>query len=124
MQVPGGRLAEVFGTKRVFGFCTILCGLLAALTPFVGQSLDPSLSFPTMCALRFLQGLLKSPCFPSLNPLTNRWVPESEKGKFVTFAFNGGTVGAVITFPLCGIIKALNFTPKKNLKNINKKVHY
>jgi len=104
MQVPGGRLAEVFGTKRVFGFCTILCGLLAALTPFVGQSLHPSLSFPTMCALRFLQGLLQSPCFPSLNPLTNRWVPESEKGKFVTFAFNGGTVGAVITFPLCGII--------------------
>ena len=22
MQVPGGRLAELFGTKRVFGFCT------------------------------------------------------------------------------------------------------
>ena len=22
MQVPGGWLAEVFGTKRVFGFCT------------------------------------------------------------------------------------------------------
>ena len=32
-----------------------------------------------------------------------RWVPQSEKGKFVTFAFNGGTVGAVVTFPLCGI---------------------
>jgi len=104
MQVPGGRLAEVFGTKRVMGFCTILCGLLAALTPFVANNLPPSLSFPAMCALRLVQGLLQSPCFPSLNPLTNRWVPESEKGKFVTFAFNGGTVGAVITFPLCGII--------------------
>jgi len=104
MQVPGGRLAEVFGTKRVFGFCTILCGLLAALTPFVVNNLDPSLSFPATCAVRLLQGLLQSPCLPSLNPLTNRWVPQSEKGKFVTFAFNGGTVGAVITFPLCGII--------------------
>merc|ERR1719486_920101 len=39
-----------------------------------------------------------------MNPLTNRWVPESEKGKFVTFTYNGGTVGAIITFPLCGII--------------------
>ena len=77
---------------------------------------------------RLVQGLLQSPCFPSLNPLTNRWgrqtsnqvsklkaafenkhgrilcrwVPESEKGKFVTFSYNGGTVGAIITFPLCG----------------------
>jgi len=100
MQVPGGWLAEMFGTKRVFGFCTILCGLLAAATPFVANNL----SFPAMCVLRLVQGLLQSPCFPSLNPLTNRWVPESEKGRFVTFAFNGGTVGAVITFPLCGII--------------------
>jgi len=104
MQVPGGRLAELFGTKRVFGFCTILCGLLAALTPSLANNLEPSLSFPAMCALRLLQGLLQSPCLPSLNPLTNRWVPQSEKGKFVTFAFNGGTVGAVVTFPLCGII--------------------
>merc|ERR1719193_2580208 len=104
MQVPGGRLAEVFGTKRVMGFCTILCGLLAALTPFVANNLEPSVSFPLMYALRLVQGLLQSPCFPSMNPLTNRWVPESEKGKFVTFTYNGGTVGAIITFPLCGII--------------------
>ena len=38
----------------------------------------------------------------NVNIVFGRWVPESEKGKFVTFTYNGGTVGAIITFPLCG----------------------
>jgi len=104
MQVPGGRLAEMFGTKRVFGINMFLCGVLGAVIPLISTNLEPSVSFPLMYALRLVQGLLQSPCFPSMNPLTNRWVPESEKGKFVTFTYNGGTVGAIITFPLCGII--------------------
>merc|ERR1711970_774763 len=104
MQVPGGRLTEMFGTKRIFGINMFLCGVLGAVIPLISTRLEPSISFPLMYALRLVQGLLQSPCFPSLNPLTNRWVPESEKGKFVTFTYNGGTVGAIITFPLCGII--------------------
>merc|ERR1719341_877659 len=86
------------------GFCTILCAVLGAVIPLISTRLQPSVSFPLMYALRLVQGLLQSPCFPSLNPLTNRWIPESEKGKFVTFTYNGGTVGSIITFPLCGMI--------------------
>ena len=33
-----------------------------------------------------------------------RWVPESEKGRFVSFAYLGGSFGSVVTFPLCGLI--------------------
>ena len=31
-QVPGGRLAEVFGTRRVFGYSMLVCAALAAAT--------------------------------------------------------------------------------------------
>ena len=83
------------------------------------------LSLPSFCP-RLVQGLVLGPCFPILNPLTNRsdmnfftdsnhfhsarfteksqfrWSPESEKGTFVSFSYLGGTFGSVITFPLCG----------------------
>jgi len=72
MQVPGGRLAEMFGTKRIFGINMFLCAVLGALIPLISTRLQPSVSFPLMYALRLVQGLLQSPCFPSLNPLTNR----------------------------------------------------
>lgn len=103
LQVPGGRFAEMFGTKRVFGYCMFLCAVMAALTP-VCSSLAPSASFPLVYALRVVQGLTQSVCFPSLHPLTAKWSPENERGRFVAFSYLGGTFGSVVTFPLCGII--------------------
>jgi len=106
MQVPGGRLAEIFGSKRVFGYSMFLCAILTAITPAI-SCLHPDISFPAVYTLRVLQGITEGVCYPSLNPLTVRWVPESEKGRFVSFSYLGGTFGAVVTFPLCGIIISL-----------------
>ena len=103
LQVPGGRLAEIFGTKRIFGYCMFVCAIAAALTP-VCSTLDASVSFPLVYTLRIVQGLAQSVCFPSLHPLTSKWSPEKEKGKFVSFSYLGGTFGSVVTFPLCGLI--------------------
>ena len=103
LQVPGGRVAEMFGTKRVFGFSMFVCAAMAALTP-VCSFLIPSYSFPLVYSLRVVQGLTQSVCFPSLHPLVAKWSPEAEKGKFVSFSYLGGTFGSVVTFPLCGVI--------------------
>ena len=103
LQIPGGRLAEIFGTKRIFGYCMFMCAALAAVTP-VCSTLDPAVSFPLVYTLRVLQGLVQAVCFPAMHPLTAKWVPDQEKGKFVSFSYLGGTFGSVVTFPLCGII--------------------
>ena len=95
LQVPGGRLAEIFGTKRIFGYCMFVCAIAAALTP-VCSTLDASASFPLVYTLRIVQGLAQSVCFPSLHPLTSKWSPEKEKGKFVSFSYLGGTFGSVV----------------------------
>jgi len=99
MQVPGGRLAEVFGQKKIFGVTMLLCAVIAALTP-IACTVNVWLVF----VMRVVQGLLQAPAFPGLNPMTNQWVPEEEKGKFMSFAYMGGTFGACITYPLCGWI--------------------
>jgi len=81
----------------------LLC-LTCGNRPIPEHNPAPSVSFPIIYGLRLLQGLLQSPSFPSLNPLTNRWVPEEEKGKFVSFTRLGGVVGSIIIFPLADII--------------------
>ena len=37
MNVPGGRLGEVFGTKRVFGYSIVAAALLAIATPLLAK---------------------------------------------------------------------------------------
>ena len=95
LQVPGEGLAEIFGTKRIFGYFMFVCAIAEALTP-VCSTVDASGSFPLVYTLRIVQGLAQSVCFPSLHPLTSKWSPEKEKGKFVSFSYLGGTFGSVV----------------------------
>ena len=39
----------------------------------------------------------------TLQGFFDRWVPEEEKGKFVSFTRLGGVVGSIIIFPLAGL---------------------
>ena len=52
--MPGGRLAEVVGTKRVVGWGMLVCAVLAAATPRLA-SLPSSTSYPACYALRVAQ---------------------------------------------------------------------
>jgi len=97
-QVPGGRLAEIYGTKKVFGY-SMAVAVLAVITPVLAP-----VSVWLIVTVRILQGLLEAVSFPALNPMVSKWVPDKEKSAFVSFAYVGGTVGSIITNPLCGVI--------------------
>ncbi|KAE8747675.1 hypothetical protein FOCC_FOCC005654 [Frankliniella occidentalis] len=73
MQVPGGVLARRYGTKLVFG----LANLIPVLLTLLGFA------------------------WPSMHNMTAQWIPPNERSKFVT-AYLGSSVGAALTFPLCG----------------------
>lgn len=45
----------------------------------------------------------QGPLYPALQNLISKWVPPTEKGKFVS-ATMGGTFGTVITWPLIGMV--------------------
>ena len=55
-----------FVFRLIFDTRCARCALIGVIGVIGG------LIFDTRCALRLVQGLLQSPCFPSLNPLTNR----------------------------------------------------
>ncbi|KAJ1522212.1 hypothetical protein ONE63_002520 [Megalurothrips usitatus] len=96
MQVPGGVLARRFGTKIVFGLSNVVPVLLTLLIPAASHW-----DYRVLLAIRFLQGLIAGFAWPSMHNMTAQWIPPNERSKFVT-AYLGSSVGAALTFPLCG----------------------
>lgn len=98
-QVPGGRVAEVYGAKRVFGGAIFLNGLLSLILPMAAR-----LHWSLLLVIRAMQGLAQGVQFPSLSAAVSRWVPVSERAKFMSFTICGASLGTVVSMPLCGAI--------------------
>ncbi|XP_064113297.1 sialin-like isoform X2 [Macrobrachium nipponense] len=98
-MIIGGRLAEKFGTKIIFGICILSGGISAVLTPMAARA-----HFGLVMALRLLQGIMQGMAWPSLHVLIVRWIPPLERGKFIAFVYNASAIGTTVTLPLCGAI--------------------
>uniref|UniRef100_A0A0C9PSR7 Slc17a8_0 protein n=1 Tax=Fopius arisanus TaxID=64838 RepID=A0A0C9PSR7_9HYME len=97
-QVPGGLLAQKYGTKLVFGGANFLGAAVGLLIPSAIKW-----NFNVFLFLRVLQGAILGVVTPSQNIMTAKWIPPDERSKFVS-AYMGGSVGIAITYPLCAII--------------------
>ncbi|XP_076041766.1 sialin-like [Oratosquilla oratoria] len=98
-QLPGGRLAELYGTRRIFGGAVLASGLLSLLTPVAA-----SCHYGALVALRILLGIVQGVSFPSMHAMVARWIPPLERSKFIAFSYLGSTFGVIVTFPLCGLL--------------------
>ena len=58
-QVPGGRLAETLGGKRIFGIGILITSILTFLTPPAAH-----LSVPALVIVRILTGVGEGVTFP------------------------------------------------------------
>jgi len=97
--VPGGRMAEMYGTKKVLGYSMLITAILGFLAPLAAYT-----SYYFIFAILVAQGLCEGVTYPSLNPHISRWVPSSERSRFTSFVFLGGTAGTVLTLPVSGIL--------------------
>ena len=98
-QFIGGRMAENFGTKKVYGICMFLSGILSFISPWVTKW-----HFHAFMVLRAIQGALHGVTWPSLHVLTARWVSVEERGSFIARTYFGSVFGTILTFPMCGAI--------------------
>lgn len=97
-QVPGGLLAKRYGTKLVFGLTNGIPCLLSFFIPLFARA-----DYRALVFLRALQGFIAGITWPSMHHLAANWIPPDERSKFVT-AYMGSSVGAAITYPLCGFL--------------------
>ncbi|XP_021928322.1 sialin isoform X1 [Zootermopsis nevadensis] len=99
-ELPGGRLAEVIGGHRVFGYSMLSASVLTLLTPLAAK-----LDYLAVVILRVLLGLMLGATWPSIHPMTARWIPPTERSKFMSNMM-ASSLGAAITMPVCGFLIA------------------
>ncbi|XP_076626570.1 putative inorganic phosphate cotransporter isoform X1 [Colletes latitarsis] len=99
-ELPGGRLAEVVGAKRVFGYSMLVSSAITLFTP-----LAASYGCIAVAALRAVLGFMLGATWPAIQPMTARWIPPNERSKFVANMM-ASSLGAAITMPICGFLIA------------------
>ncbi|KAL0821491.1 hypothetical protein ABMA28_004957 [Loxostege sticticalis] len=99
-ELPGGRLAEVIGARRVFGYSTLLASVLTLLTPTAA-----TLGFGWAVAVRVVLGFLLGATWPAILPMASKWIPPMDRSKFMSNMM-ASSLGAAITMPICGFLIA------------------
>ncbi|CAG5094900.1 Similar to SLC17A5: Sialin (Homo sapiens) [Cotesia congregata] len=99
-ELPGGRLAEVIGAKRVFGYSMLISSLVTLLTP-----ISASFGYQFVAGLRVILGFMLGATWPAIHPMTSLWIPPSERSKFISNMM-ASSLGAAITMPICGFLIA------------------
>ncbi|XP_069705479.1 putative inorganic phosphate cotransporter isoform X2 [Periplaneta americana] len=97
-QVAGGVMAQRYGTKLVFGVSNVMQCLLSFLIPLLAE-----LDYRALIFLRVIQGIIGGVTWPSMHNLTASWIPPNERSKFLS-AYMGSSIGAALTYPLCGLL--------------------
>ncbi|XP_073961359.1 sialin [Choristoneura fumiferana] len=99
-ELPGGRLAEIIGARRVFGYSTLLASILTLLSPGAAVA-----GFGWIVALRVLLGFLLGATWPAILPMASKWIPPMDRSKFMSNMM-ASSLGAAITMPICGFLIA------------------
>ena len=98
-QIIGGRLAEKYGIRKIYGGSLFFTGLITFLLPTAAK-----LDVNALIFLRVLQGIFEGVTFPSLHAMTARWIPPCSRNSFIARSYFGSTFGVIFTFPLCGAL--------------------
>ncbi|RXG50907.1 Sialin [Armadillidium vulgare] len=99
LQIPGGRLSEIIGPRRVIG-CSILGSAFLTLFIPVASHTSPT----AVMIVRFLMGLSQGPCFPSTHALLAIWAPSQELSLISTIIYAGRQAGTIIAYPMAASI--------------------
>ncbi|XP_013140906.1 PREDICTED: sialin [Papilio polytes] len=99
-ELPGGRLAEIIGARRVFGYSTLLASFLTLLSPAAAAA-----GFGWIVALRVALGFFLGVTWPAILPMASKWIPPMDRSKFMSNMM-ASSLGAAITMPVCGFLIA------------------
>ena len=101
-QAPSGRLADLFGPRKILLIGTVWWAVFTGLTALVPSKVVGSLVI--LIAVRFLLGVGESIVYPATNRLVAAWVPTQERGLANGLIFAGVGLGAAVTPPLIAYI--------------------
>lgn len=97
-EIPGGRLAELIGGRRVFGHSMLWASVLTLLTPGAAY-----LDYKVVVFLRALLGLMLGASWPAIHPMTAVWIKPLDRSKFMANMM-ASALGAAIAMPVFGFL--------------------
>lgn len=103
-QVPGGRLAEMFGGKYIYGIGVLVTAIFTLLTPLAAYW-----SLPALVIVRILEGMGEGVTFPAMHAMLARWIPPLERSKFGALVYAGVNFGTVVSLPLSGWLCSIDY---------------
>ena len=98
-QIPGGRLANRHGAKKIFGLSILVPSILTLFVPIACRT-----HFALVLLLRALIGLTEAASFPCLYHFFSKWVAPKEKTLMVSSTVSGMYMGEIVGFSLSGIL--------------------
>lgn len=78
-ELPGGRLAELIGGRRVFGHSMLWASVLTLVTPLAAH-----LSYVMLIVVRVALGFMLGASWPAIHPVAAVWIPPMERSKFMS----------------------------------------
>ncbi|OAD55056.1 Sialin, partial [Eufriesea mexicana] len=103
-NVPGGRMAEKFGGKLIYGLGVFLTAVLTVISPFAAY-----IGLVPFVAVRVAEGFTEGVTFPAMHNMLAHWVPPLERNKFAAMVYAGSNVGTVISLPISAWLCSLEF---------------
>ncbi|XP_025835345.1 sialin-like isoform X3 [Agrilus planipennis] len=97
-EIPGGRLAEIIGARRVFGGGMLAASLLTILTPVICD-----LPIQAILFSRVLMGFFLGATWPAIPPMAAKWIPPLERSKFIANMM-ASSLGAALTMTVSGLL--------------------
>ena len=83
-QLPGGRLAELFGGKWLFGVGVLVTAVFTLLTPVAAKTRHVYLLY----AVRIIEGLGEGVTFPAMLAMLARWSAPQERSRFIKVKYD------------------------------------
>nr|XP_002124275.3 sialin-like [Ciona intestinalis] len=98
-NIPGAWLSKKFGFRLLVAIQIILGSIVTFLSPIAAKT-----SFELFFVPRVLLGMCQGGVAPSLVMAWGTWAPPSERSLLISIPLSGSAAGAVISFPLAGVI--------------------
>uniref|UniRef100_A0A2C9LEQ0 Major facilitator superfamily (MFS) profile domain-containing protein n=1 Tax=Biomphalaria glabrata TaxID=6526 RepID=A0A2C9LEQ0_BIOGL len=84
LQVPGGRMSEKIGAKKVIAFAMFPVAILTLLSPIAART-DPYF----FMVIRGLIGLGEGVMYPAAQAFWANWAPPNERSRLIGFSYAG-----------------------------------
>ena len=98
LQVPAGRLSELFGGKWIVAIGLIASGIINLITPSI------VFSIPILVTSRVILGLIQGGILPACFSLIITWLPDDKRSLGFGLVNVGGNLGAVFAAAFTGYI--------------------